>query len=623
MITTLRKGLPLAVAGLWALYQLLINFRPDLIYITGQRAIHLFFGLLMFWVLFFLKEHKNKVLKYVTGILGLGFSVVLTVYMLIHGERFDLQPFGYTTLDNIIAIVGILFLLDVTRRVMDWSLTILSVILIVYALYGNYIPGVFGHAGFDILFIAQSMMYTIDGVFGQILGISTSLIYMYLLFGGILLAFGGGEFFTKLALSLVGRTRGGPAKVAVIASGLMGSISGSAISNIATTGSITIPMMKKVGFKPEYAGAVEATSSTGGQILPPVMGAAAFIMADMMGVSYTDVVIAATVPALLYYAAILFMVDFRAAKDGMKGMPRSELPDLKETMKEGWHFLIPFIVLAYLLLVLRWEPQSAAVYAIFAMIIAQLVRYRKLILLIRQIVHGAYEAARNAIVVAIPCATIGIIIGLFMKTGVGLGFASYIRNFAGESIFLMLVLMMIASLLLGLGVPIVAAYIILAVMMVPSLIELGVPDMAAHMFALYYGSLADLTPPVALAAFTAASLAKADPTKTGWWAFLLCFSGFIIPFVFVYQPGLLLIGTPYEIILAVASSFFAVLCLSAVIEGYCLGRMGIVLRLIVAAIGTLCIFPTTTYIGMGLFILFIVYQYLRKKKNQGPVGATA
>lgn len=611
----MKKYIIVAIGVVWCLFQLFISFKPDVIYLTGQRAIHLFFGLLLFWVMFLLEDRKNKFVQYLIGTIALIATAAVSVHMVINGERFDLQPFGYTTLDNIIAITGIILVLEATRRVMGLSLIIVALVLFAYGLFGNLIPGTFGHAGFDFISLVQIIMYTIDGIFGQILGISTSLIFIYLMFGGFLLAFGGGDFFTKLAFAMVGTTRGGAAKVAVLASAFFGSISGSAISNIVTTGTITIPMMKRMGFKPEFAGGVEAVASTGGQILPPVMGATAFIMADMMGVSYTDVVIAATVPAILYFVAILFMVDFRAAKDGMKGMDRSELPKLKETFKEGWHFFIPFIVLIYLLLVLRWEAQTAAIYAIAVMVIMQFVRHPK-VKTVKDVVNGMVEGAKSSIIVTIPCATIGIIVGVVLKSGLGLGFASFIRNFAGNDIFFMLVLMMIGSIIIGMGVPTVAAYVMLAVMMVPSLIELGVPPMAAHMFAMYFGCLSILTPPVALAAYAAAGLANSKPFMTGVHSFLLSLSGFIIPYIFVYQPALMFMGTPYEIAVSVISSLAAVVCLSGFIQNYFFGHLHIAMRIFIGIASPMLIFPATTYAGFGMFIVAVLVQWFMGKRNR-------
>lgn len=607
------------LAVIWALYQIMTVIVPDLMHVREHRAIHLCFALILVWLLKSTVT-KKKGIDVALNVLMILATVGITGYLIANATRFEMRPYGYSMLDGIVAVIGILVVLEATRRVMGWSLVIVAAVFIGYGLFGNLIPGKLGHSGGTLFDVANRLMYSIDGVYGSILGISATLIFIYLLFGGFLLVLGGGEFFTKLAYAAVGSTRGGAAKVAVLASAFFGSISGSAISNVVTTGTVTIPLMRKLGFKPEFAGAVEAVASTGGQILPPVMGATAFVMANVMGVSYFDVVVAAALPAIFYFVAILFMVDFEAAKMGIKGIPREELPKMKDVLKEGWHFFIPFIVLIYLLMVLRWEAQTAGIYAVFSMILVQLIRQPKLSS-IKKIFEGLKEGASSAITVAVPCATVGIIVGIVVSTGVGLSFTAIVRSLAGEGIFALLFVMMIASLIIGMGVPTTAAYVMLAVLMVPTLIDLGVVPMAAHMFALYFGILSVVTPPVALAAYTAAGIAQSNASKTGFRAFFLALSGFIIPYIFVYQPGLLLMGDAMEIFVAIVTTAVGIISLSGVVQNYFFGNINLVLRVLLLVGCITVIFPHYWMLGLATIVIVSLVQFVRHRRNLSATGA--
>lgn len=607
------------IAIAWSLFQLFAVFYPSIFHITAHRAIHLCFALVLCALIFDQQIAGRSTFSVWTNrtlsALFVLASLALTYHMLDNAERFELRPYGRTTMDAAIAVLGLFIILEGTRRVIGWSLVVVACVFIAYAMYGNLIPGALGHAGSTFLDVAQRLFYSADGVYGQILGISATIIFIYLLFGGFLLVLGGGDFFTKLSYALVGSTRGGAAKVSVLASAFFGSISGSAISNVVTTGTVTIPMMKRLGFKPEFAGAVEAVASSGGQILPPVMGATAFVLANMMGVSYMEVIVAATFPAILYFVSLLFMVDFEAARTGIKGIGKSDLPSVRETLKEGWHFFVPFVVLIYLLLFQRWEAQKAGIYAIGAMVVMEFVR-RPRFETVTNVFRSLAEGARTAIAVAIPCATIGIVVGIVLSTGLGLSFTGVVRSFAGESTFSLLVIMMIASIIIGMGVPTTAAYVMLAVLMVPVLIDGGVVPMAAHMFAFYFGILSVVTPPVALAAYTAASIAKSNTTMTGFIAFRLALAGFIIPFMFVYQPGLLMIGTTSEIILAIVAGLLGVLCLAGVMQNYFFGRIHWGLRVVLAVACAILVTPEYELVGFALFSAVSVLQFVRYRNAE-------
>lgn len=617
----LRVVAILAVA--WSLFQLFTVFYPWMLHITAHRAIHLCFALVLCGLLYEpFARHASASASWANRAMSAVFifgALALTYHMLSNAERFETRPYGMTTMDSIIAVAGLLIILEATRRVIGMSLVVVAMVFILYGMYGNLIPGGLGHAGASFLDVAERLFYSPDGVYGQILGISATLIFVYLLFGGFLLVLGGGEFFTKLSYALVGSTRGGAAKVAVVASALFGSISGSAISNVVTTGTVTIPMMKRLGFRPAYAGAVEAVASTGGQILPPVMGATAFVLANMMGVSYMEVVVAATFPAILYFVSILFMVDFEAARTGIKGIERSELPKLREVLREGWHFFVPFMVLIYLLLFLRWEAQKAGVYAVGAMVLMEIVR-RPNLDTVRKTFESLAEGAKTAIAVAIPCATIGIVVGVVLSTGLGLSFTGIVRSFAGESIISLLLVMMVASLIIGMGVPTTAAYVMLAVLMVPVLIEGGVVPMAAHMFSFYFGILSVVTPPVALAAYTAAGIAKCNATTTGFIAFRLALAGFIIPFIFVYKPGLLMMGTPGEIALAIVSGLVGVICLAGVLQNYFFGKIHWFIRAILAVACIILVTPEHELVGFALFAGVSMMQFMKYRNAANSSG---
>ncbi len=612
----LKQKIATVIAICWSLFQLFAVFYPSVFHITAHRAIHLCFALVLCALLFGdLLRSQTRLAKWMNGAFILAFiagSLALTYHMLSNAERFEVRPYGMTTMDSVISVLGLILILEGTRRIIGWSLVLVAAFFILYGMYGDLIPGALGHGGGTFLDVSERLFYSADGVYGQILGISATIIFIYLLFGGFLLTLGGGEFFTDLSSALVGSTRGGAAKVAVLASAFFGSISGSAISNVVTTGTVTIPMMKRLGFKPEFAGAVEAVASSGGQILPPVMGATAFVLANMMGVSYMEVLVAAAVPAILYFVSLLFMVDFEAAKTGIKGIDKKDLPDVRDVMRRGWHFFVPFIVLIYLLLFIRWEAQKAGIYAIGSMVVMELIR-RPSLETIKKLVEGLAVGARTAISVAIPCATIGIVVGIVLSTGLGLSFTTIVRSFAGDSTLSLLLIMMVGSLVIGMGVPTTAAYVMLAVLMVPVLIDGGVVPMAAHMFALYFGILSVVTPPVALAAYAAASISKGNPTVTGFIAFRLALAGFIIPFMFVYQPGLLMIGSTQEILLAVCSGFAGVICLGGVMQNYFFGRIHWGVRGILAIACIVLVTPEYDLVGFVLFVAVAILQIVKHR----------
>lgn len=611
------------IALLWALIQMFLIIKPGGLLPTQMRAVHLGFALVLLWLtkpLKFKKLHISDVVIWTGKIFLAILSAAICTYIFANAERYDFYSYGYTNLDKIVAVIGVLLVLYAAYRTLGPAMVLITMAFIAYALLGKYIPGNFGHRGYKTITLATKLFLTTDGVFGSILGTSATLVFIYLVFGGFLQVMGGGKFFTDIAHAGFGSKRGGPAKMAVISSCLFGSISGSTIANVVTTGTITIPLMKNIGYKPAFAGAVEAVASTGGQLMPPIMGATAFIMAQMMNVAYAEVVKAAIVPALLFYLALLLMVDFEAAKTGMKGMSKDSLPDLKEVFLQGWHFLVPFAVMLYVLFVMKYSAQFAALYAIIIMVVLVGVRTRGKNFL-KDVLTSLISGAKSAITVAIPCACIGMVVGVILLTGVGLEFSSLMRHLSGGALFPLLLIMMVTSLVLGLGVPTTAAYILVQVIAVPSMLELGVNAMAANLFCLYFAVISSITPPVALAAITAANIAKSDPFKTGWLAVRLGISGFVIPFVFVYQSGLLLTGSAIEILTACISCTLGVVALSGALQQYFFGELKKWEVILLFVISFALITPNTVLdiVGYVLLAVFVVERKVSLKKLNLPM----
>ncbi|MDE7064472.1 MAG: TRAP transporter permease, partial [Desulfovibrionaceae bacterium] len=471
------------------------------------------------------------------------------------------------TLDYVMGGLDIVLVLEATRRIVGLPIALVALVFLLYAKFGAYIPGMLGHRGFSFSRIISHMYLTTEGIFGMPLGVSASFVFLFILFGAFLHSTGLGKFFIDLALAAAGRYVGGPAKVAVLASGFFGTISGSSVANTVSTGTFTIPLMKSVGYRGSFAGAVEAASSTGGQIMPPIMGAAAFIMAQFLGVGYVEIAKAALIPALLYYLAVGFMVHMEAKRLGLKGIPKERLPRTWHVLREGGYLLIPIFVLIYLLMQ-GYTPLKAAYYCILSTVIISAVANNwkawrgasynnesEASALLecnvatgKDILQAMENGGRLALGVAAACACTGLVIGVVTLTGMGLKLANTIVTLSGDSFMLTLLFTMCASIILGMGLPTTAKYIVLATIAAPAIQHFDVPVFAAHLFIMYFGILADLTPPVALAAYAAAGIARADPNATGFMAVKMALAVFLIPYIFCYNPGLLMIGaTPAEI----------------------------------------------------------------------------
>ena len=515
--------------------------------------------------------------------------------------------------DLAMATLLVVLVLECSRRVTGNALTILSVVFIIYGLFGREFPGMFMHRGYDWASLSNHFFANTEGIYGTSVSVAASYIFLFILFGTVMSKCGMGQFFNDIALALAGHTKGGPAKVSVIASGFLGSINGSAVANVVTTGAFTIPLMKKTGYSKEFSGAVEAAASVGGQLLPPIMGAAAFIMAEMISVPYSTIITWAAIPALLYYLSIVLQVHLRASKDGLIGLPKEQLPKTSDVMKCRSHLLLPVLFLLYMLFFSGTTVIFSAVMTILVTIVVSMFRKET-----RMSLSGFLDAlangAKQTVSVAVACACVGIIIGVCSKTGFGLTMANTIIALGSTSLLFTLFFTMITCMILGLGLPSIPAYIITATIAAPALAKLGIPAGAAHMFSFYYAMFANLTPPVALASFAAAGLSGGNPMKTGVASVKLAIAGFIVPFMFVYAPQLMLINTTLaEGAWVAASACVGVFLIAVSVEGYLFTRMAAWLRVVAAAGALLLIKPGFETDAIGLAVLLVVLFWQKKK----------
>ncbi len=583
-----------------------------------QRALHLSFAMALVFILYpSRKSWPRDSMHPLDAVLAV-IAAVIPLYVVVFYQALVYRSGLPTTMDMIIGILGVLLVLEAARRVVGWPIVIVASVFLAYAFAGPSIPGAFAHRGVNLSSLAGHLYFTTEGVFGIPLGVSATFIFLFILFGAYLEKTGLGKFFIDLANGLAGWARGGPAKVAVISSGLMGTISGSSVANVAGTGSLTIPMMKKLGYKPEFAGAVEAAASTGGQLMPPIMGAAAFLMAEFVGIPYVKVVQAAIIPALLYFTGVMLCVHFEARKEGLRGMSRDELPVISRVIREKGHLAIPLLAIIWLL-VSGKTPMRAALWAIGLTIAASMLRSSTRISW-RDIVQGLEDGARAALGVIIACATAGIIIGVVTKTGLGLKLGSVLIDMAQGQLLPTLFFTMITSIVLGMGVPTTANYVITATIAAPTIIQMGVPIIAAHMFTFYFGIIADVTPPVALAAFAASGIARSNPMKTGVNASKLAIAAFLIPYIFVLSPALLMVNTTVpEVMMIMATSVIGMLGVAAAVSGYFIAPAGWIQRIMFFVGGLLMIDPNlrTDLIGLILLgtALFTQIYYTRQNKH--------
>ena len=530
----------------------------------AQKSIHLGFLLVIFYINAMVDSEKRWEQIFL-GIMAL-FALGGCAYITILDENLQLRAGIVYASDILFAILLIIAIFEACRRKMGNPLVIITLVFVAYAFLGKYIPGFLNQPGMTLKKFTSLVYLTTDGIFGSPLYASASYVVLFVLLGAIMSVSGIGDYMTNLATSLFGHMRGGPAKVAVVASGFFGSISGSPTANVIGTGTFTIPMMKKNGFEPEFAAAVEATASTGGAIMPPIMGSTAFIMAEMLGIPYTAVAKAALIPAILYFLAVLFGVDIYAAKHGLKGIPRSQLPKVRSMLKQIY-MLAPLIFLIFCMAVFNMTiVRSGLLTIIVTLVLVEInpkTRMTK-----EQWLQIPVQTVKSAVSVGIACAMAGIISGVIMGSGLGYRISSILTSVAGTSMLLLLVLTLVLSLIMGMGVPTTAAYLVLASLVAPTMIQLGIPPLAAHMFIFYFGCISSITPPVALAAYAGAGLAGCDPNKTGYKAFRLAFCSFLMPYLFVYNPVLLMEGGVLDILWSLVTALIGAYLLASGFEGF-------------------------------------------------------
>ncbi len=521
--------------------------------------------------------------------------------------------------DVFFGVAAVLLTLEITRRTTGWALPIVAIAALLYARFGNALPGILGHRDYSSARIV-SFVFGLDGLFSSALQVSATYIFLFVLFGAFLQTSGAGDFFLKLASSAVGTIRGGPAKIAIFASALFGTISGSAVANCASCGAVTIPLMKRSGYAPHFAAAVEAVASTGGQIMPPIMGAGAFIIADIVGVSYWTVAIAAIIPSLLYFTTAFFGVDFEAQKSGLRGLDKSEVPIFRQVILREGYLLLPILVLLFSVTVLLNSPIRAALLALATTIVVSYFRAQTR-LGPRKLVEALVAGARGALEVAAACACAGIVVAILNLTGLGQIIASVVIDLSHGVVLIALVLSMLVCIVLGMGLPTTPAYIIAASVVAPSLIKMGVPALQAHLFVFYFACIAVITPPVALASYTAAAIAKAPPMKVSMAAVKLGIAAFIIPYFFVFNPALIGQGTIVQVAAALVTALIGIYFLAAGVAGYFLRPLNWVLRLCFIIGSVLLIEPgwITDVIGVGLVLVGCIVAALTRNRASAAV----
>jgi len=574
------------------------------------RGTHLLFALVLVFLFFPFRatEGERRVAWY--DIAPIGLSLAAVGYIFVNYKYFvdriyyidDLRP-----ADWVMAILTILLVLDATRRVIGWALPVTAVIFIVYALL------IFGVEPQKLL---DQLYMTTEGIFGPVLGVSASYVIIFVVFGSFMERTGTGKMFMDFALALTGHTAGGPGKVAVVSSSLFGTISGSAVANVMVDGPITIPLMKRTGFRPPFAAAVESVASTGGQIMPPVMGAAAFVMAEFLAVSYFQITVWALIPAVLYYIAVFFAVHFEAKRSGLLGLPKSEITPLKQVMRERGHLFIPILIILAGLFGGYSAPLSALAGALSCFPVAMLRANTRREIRWQGVFEALEDGAKNALAVAMACAAAGIVVGAVTLTGLGITFTNVVVELARSSLFLALVVTAVAGIILGMGMPTTPAYIIMVALLVPAIIKLGAIPPAAHMFAFYFAILSAITPPVALAVYAAAALAKTDLWSSGLAAMKVGAAGFIVPFMFIYEPSLLLIGDWTDAAMAFVSASVGTATLAASLMGYLLRPLALWQRTLLLAAALMLIKPglITDTIGFGILFLILLQQYAEGKR---------
>lgn len=588
-----------------------------------QRSIHWLFMSIPIFILFpMFKKGKGRI-TLIDGLLAVG-AAVSGIYLALTWESNALRIEESSLFETAMGIVMILVVLEGTRRTMGPAMSLIAIIFLLYAFLGPYLPSTFRHKGFDVVSLVSYLYSTTEGIFSLPMGTSATYIIIYVLFGSFLTKSGAGQLFVDLAHSVTGKVRSGPAQTTILSNALMGIISGSPVANVVTTGSFAMPLLKKAGYPVVTGAALLAVAATGSMFTPPVMGAGAFMIADYLSVAYGEVVKAAVIPAALFYLSLMVYADIAAARSGLKGISKEEIPNWREGLARRGHLLIPVIALV-VFIVIGWSALKTAFWSILLMLVLSWIRPETRMNL-KKIIAALEAGSRDNVVIAAACASAGIIVGVISSTGLGVKFSSLLIDLSGNIPFLALVLTMIAALILGMGLPPTAVYIILAALTVPSLIRMGIHPMAAHFFVFFFACIGAITPPVCLAAYAAAGLAKTDPWATGWRAFRMGLVGYIVPFLFVINPVLLLSGKSLsETIQAIITAMVGVTALCFGIEGFFRKPLPILLRLLLVAgaLGLMIPGTKTDLIGAGLLLLaFLYYRFVYKKGTEKSEEAT-
>ena len=610
---------------IWTVFQLYIKLVKPLDP-WFQLPLHMCLALVVVWLYnpMVEKSKSHNKLWWIYDIFLIASSCFICWFFLSHAEQLNYRIFNVdvmTTTEVIVAVLLVINVMEAVRRVVSMSLFWVICFFLAYAWFGQYIPGLFRFSGISFPKLMEVLMYGENGIFGSPLVTSLGTLFYFLVFGTFFSNCGGGGVLIDGGMKLSDKTVGGPAKAAVISSGLLGMVSGSAIANVSTTGVLTIPLMKKTGYKPEFAGAVEAAASTGGQIMPPIMGAAAFLMAEYMNIPYAKVAVKAILPAVLYFTGIFIAVHLEAKKLGLKGMPKSEMVSWGELAKRAY-LIIPLALLIFLVSSgSRTMQFSAAVSILAAIVVGFLNKEERLTF--GKIVEALEAGAKGAITVAVACAMAGMIAGCITVTGLASILINAIVQMAGDATMIGLLLTMICCIILGMGVPTTANYCIMASTCAPILVQMGFPLVAAHFFVFYFGIVADITPPVALAAYAGAAIAKANPMKTGINATKLAIAAFIVPYIFAYSPALLFenISGWWEVAQICVSALLGIFAIAASLNGFLYKKIHPVLRIVLAVGGLGMMIPgtLTDVVGLVLVAAVVAYQKISAKKHGGPV----
>jgi TRAP transporter 4TM/12TM fusion protein len=583
--------------------------------ITIQRAVHLTFAIVAVYILFPARRKGSKTsAPFYDWILAAAAGCVTGYIIFFFNDiaRRGAEPMPY---EIWLGIAAIILVIEAGRRVVGNVLPCLSILFLGYCYFGNYAPGMFQIRGYSVSRIIQHMYLTPEGIFGIALGVSATFVIVFIIFGAFLSQSGGAKFFNELALALAGGTPGGPAKVAVVASGLLGTINGSSVANVATTGTFTIPLMKRVGYPPHYAGAVEACSSTGGQLMPPIMGAGAFIMSEFLNIPYLTIAASAIIPAFIYYTAIFTNVHIRARKENLLGLPKDQLPSVRDVMRRDGHLIVPVLVVIATLL-MKYTPLRSGFIGVVAVIVISMIKPHTR-MGIRDMLKACEEGARGALGVALACALVGFVVGTSSLTSLGLTISNNIIDISGGNLLFTLMLSMVACLVLGMGLPTTANYIVCSTIIAPALIGMKVLPLAAHMFVFYFGIMADLTPPVCLAAFTGAGIAGADPAKTGFTATKIALCSYIMPYMFVYNPMLLLNRVvPYELVILTVSATMGVIVLAGALEGWMYRTLRKFERVVMGGVALAAIHVSIILSIVGIVGTAVILLYLKKTKGR-------